>query len=519
MGRGYYTDKGSGTNLVRLMDRVLIDAANLYAGTTDSTDGETVIGSGEINSFYLERSAALASISSYGGIGVLGGAKASMRYSAWGYGIWVAGEAVTIGTKRGYGGRLYTATTTGTTGATPLTHTTGTASDGTVTWQFDDYTYTASIGGAFVVEQDALDSQGAWGLYNEAVRASGAGTVYAREVPVKNKGSDVVNNPYNRFGTGGGATIGDWFAAGGDSSLGAPANPSTCAILIGSGASDWNKGIVFEDGSLVGPAIAMAEAQEVAWYVSGGTKRGTLSYASNYLTFTGAVTGYSFDALVAPAASDGAPLGSTGRMWSDLFLASGAVINFNSGDVTVTHDATTLAFAGASSGYTFDAAPLPSADDAAALGASGTAWADLFIASGGVINFNAGDVTITHSNNTLSFNSATTGYLFGQGPVRPSTDNAVSLGTSAAGFADLFLAAGGEIRLNNVQLLDTVGGLSTQTATAAAIAAVGNAINTANKRAGKIIYDTTNNRLMVASGANATDAWYVADASASVTPA
>jgi hypothetical protein len=42
-------------------------------------------------------------------------------------------------------------------------------------------------------------------------------------------------------------------------------------------------------------------------------------------------------------------------MWSDLFLASGAVIHFNNGDVTATHAANALAFAGATSGYTFDA--------------------------------------------------------------------------------------------------------------------------------------------------------------------
>lgn len=55
--------------------------------------------------------------------------------------------------------------------------------------------------------------------------------------------------------------------------------------------------------------------------------------------------------------------------------------------------------------------------------------------------------------------------------------------------------------------------------TAANIAAVGNAINTADKYAGKIVLDTTNHRLMVARGSAAADPWDVADGSAAVTPA
>jgi hypothetical protein len=62
-------------------------------------------------------------------------------------------------------------------------------------------------------------------------------------------------------------------------------------------------------------------------------------------------------------------------------------------------------------------------------------------------------------------------------------------------------------------------GLVLQSITAANIAAVANAINTANKVAGKIVYDTTNNRIMVSSGALAVSPWYVVDGSASVTPA
>ena len=40
---------------------------------------------------------------------------------------------------------------------------------------------------------------------------------------------------------------------------------------------------------------------------------------------------------LSPGSSDGTALGTTSLMWSDLFLASGSVINLNDGDVTITH--------------------------------------------------------------------------------------------------------------------------------------------------------------------------------------
>jgi hypothetical protein len=61
--------------------------------------------------------------------------------------------------------------------------------------------------------------------------------------------------------------------------------------------------------------------------------------------------------------------------------------------------------------------------------------------------------------------------------------------------------------------------ISIVTATATNIASAANIINTNNKRQGKMVYDTTNNRIMIASGATAVSAWYVADGSASVVPA
>lgn len=63
--------------------------------------------------------------------------------------------------------------------------------------------------------------------------------------------------------------------------------------------------------------------------------------------------------------SDGAALGSTTKMWSDLFLASGAVINFNAGDITLTHASTKLSLGGG----TFN---IPSNTSGLKLGASST---------------------------------------------------------------------------------------------------------------------------------------------------
>ena len=49
---------------------------------------------------------------------------------------------------------------------------------------------------------------------------------------------------------------------------------------------------------------------------------------------------------LSPGSSDGTALGTTSLMWADLFLASGGVVNFNNGDVTLTHSANTLTVAG-----------------------------------------------------------------------------------------------------------------------------------------------------------------------------
>ena len=54
-----------------------------------------------------------------------------------------------------------------------------------------------------------------------------------------------------------------------------------------------------------------------------------------------------------PATSNGLALGAANRQWSDLFLAEGGVINFDNGDVTITQTGNDLAIAG-TTGTSFD---------------------------------------------------------------------------------------------------------------------------------------------------------------------
>jgi hypothetical protein len=71
--------------------------------------------------------------------------------------------------------------------------------------------------------------------------------------------------------------------------------------------------------------------------VAGGTA--VLTGTATGVAVTGTLT---TSGALTPSSSDGAALGSASVMWSDLFLASGAVINFNNGNATMTHAAGSL---------------------------------------------------------------------------------------------------------------------------------------------------------------------------------
>lgn len=98
-------------------------------------------------------------------------------------------------------------------------------------------------------------------------------------------------------------------------------------------------------GAGVATFLATPTSANLAAAVTNETGSGALVFA----------TSPGFTTAANPVSNDGAALGTTALQWSDAFLASGGVVNWNSGDVTVTHSSNALAFAGASSGYSFDA--------------------------------------------------------------------------------------------------------------------------------------------------------------------
>ena len=200
------------------------------------------------------------------------------------------------------------------------------------------------------------------------------------------------------------------------------------------------------------------------------------------------------NALV-PVTSDGAALGTTSLMWQDLFLASGAVINFNNGDVTLTHSGNALTVGGGNLAATISTATQGTIDhDSLAnfvankhidhssvsviagtgLTGGGTIAANrtLNVIGGDGITANANDMAITAAQTTITsiynaglkigrdahnlidfstdnkiifrLNNANN-FEMTEDIFAPMTSNGAALGSNSLMWSDLFLASGGVI--------------------------------------------------------------------------
>lgn len=108
--------------------------------------------------------------------------------------------------------------------------------------------------------------------------------------------------------------------------------------------ANWVNGTISGSGDVVGNTTSADNA--VVRYE--GTTGKSIQNSLVTITDAGGLTAVVLNASssILPTISDGAALGNGSLMFSDLFLASGGVINFNNGDITITHSTDAITFNG-----------------------------------------------------------------------------------------------------------------------------------------------------------------------------
>ncbi len=232
-----------------------------------------------------------------------------------------------------------------------------------------------------------------------------------------------------------------------------------------------NTGFVDENGNeqlwfqTTASAVNYLEIQNGAT-LTNPTIRGEGSDANIGITFITKGTGTvvipiaTISTGIVPSANDGAYLGTSSLQFSDLFLASGSVINWDNGNLALTHSADILTLSSTATGatgptlelYQDSATPAPSdiVGTVAFYGEDSVGNKQAYSTIKGKIS----SATSTSEEGYVIFSVATAGTLtdkleLSSSYLAPYTSNNISLGASALQWSDLFLAEGGVINFDN----------------------------------------------------------------------
>ena len=175
----------------------------------------------------------------------------------------------------------------------------------------------------------------------------------------------------------------------------------------------------------------------------------TVTHSAGALACTGALTisiGTESTSTTTGALIVTGGIGFGGDMYvgDDVFLTSGAVLNFNAGNVTITHSAGALACTGAltvSIGTESTSTTTGALIVTGGIGFGGDMYVgdDIFLTSGAILSFDAGDVTLTHSANTLAIAGASVG-VTADGPITV-TVAALAVGDAYSGIRSVVTSA------------------------------------------------------------------------------
>jgi len=110
-------------------------------------------------------------------------------------------------------------------------------------------------------------------------------------------------------------------------------NDTTLYAIVAQTPGQWEVGLgTWLTGNSLARTTPIAGSAATPVNFSAGTKDVFQTF-----TPTGRIPGMTFTGPLTPATNDAAALGSGSLMWSDIFLASGGNVDFNNGDVQIQH--------------------------------------------------------------------------------------------------------------------------------------------------------------------------------------